>query len=507
MDADRRIDLRDYARIVRRRWWLMALIVIVAVGATYALSSRQDERYEATAQVLIRAPGGTALSGGGSSLSAAEAQRAIANEIRVVTSRQVQEEVFDRLGYVPPISVDADSVSDVVAIRASGGTGQEAADAANVYADAYIEIRRAEINNDLAAASGLVQQKIDEIDAEIAELDRQIAASSDPETINGLQTQRAARIGQQSLFLSRLDELQIDAAVRGSGAVVVSDALPASEPVSPTPRRDAFLALVLSGLFAAGVALGAEFFQETIRSPRDVEAALAGSAPVIGRIPRRRRRDRRQDLVEGLTSKRGHVAEGFRSARSAVIARSPSRSCGVIQITSPTDSEERAAVTAGFALGMVSAGLRVVVVCADLRTNRMASMLRIGRPQGFTEAIASGNDAELYAVDVPDGGGLLAIGTGAVTPANAESLAWPRAKEFFSELREKFDVTVVDGPPVIGDGDAAVLAGLADTTLLVVEAGTTGRRDLARALEELAGVGAAPAGVIVTEVSSGDSSD
>jgi Mrp family chromosome partitioning ATPase/capsular polysaccharide biosynthesis protein len=506
MEADRRIDLRDYVQILRRRWWAMALIVLVAVGSTYALSSRQNERYVSTAQVLIRSPGGTALTGGASS-SNADAQRAIANEIRVVQSRQVQELVAEQLGYVPSMSVDADSISDVVSIQASGSSGDVAAQAANVYADAYIEIRRREINNDLAAASGLVQQKINDIDGEIAAIDEQISGETDPEKMNGLQSERNSRVQQESVFRSRLDDLQIDAAVRGSGAIVVNEALPASDPVSPTPRRDAFLALVLSGIFAVGVAIAGEFMQETVRTPREVEGILAGAAPIVGRIPNRRRRDRRIGLIEGLTSPRGDVSEAYRGARSAVLARTGSRSCGIIQITSATDVEERSSVTAGLALGLVSAGVRVVVVCADLRSERLSVMLQIPRSPGFAEVIASGGSPDDVTVPVPSSGGLSAIASGAVNAANAEVLAWPRAKEFFSDLRERFDAIIIDGPPVIGGGDSAVLAGLADLTILVVEAGTSRRRDVARTLDDLAIIGAAPAGVILTNVSAATSVD
>ena len=507
MEAERRIDLRDYLQIARRRALPILVVVVGAVGATWYWSSRADDRYVASVQVLIRAPGGTALTGGGTSLSTADAQREIANEIRVVQSRQVQADVAQQLGFVPAMSVSADQFSDVVTLQAAGSTGADAARAANIYAAAYIEVRRSEINNDLIAASGLVQQKIDDISVEIDDLDKQISTTVDPEELNGLQAERAARVQQEILFRSRLDDLQINAAVRGSGAEVVSEAVAPSRPVSPTPRRDAFLALVLSAVLAFGLALTLEFLDDSVRSPRQVDVVLAGAAPVLGRIPHRRRRDRRRALIEGLTSPRGHVTEAYRAARSAVLARLGSRSGVVIQITSPTDAEERSTVAVGLAIGLVPSGRTVLLVSADLRSDRLSRMLRVPTVGGLVDALTDPKTVDRLIALVPGGSSLWALSTGTVTPANAEILASPLAKDLFRELRDRFDVIIVDGPPVLGNADSAVLAGLCDTTIVVVEASSSRRRDIARALDDLTLVGAEVTGVIMTEVGRAESVD
>jgi capsular exopolysaccharide synthesis family protein len=179
----------------------------------------------------------------------------------------------------------------------------------------------------------------------------------------------------------------------------------------------------------------------------------------------------------------------------------------VIQITSPTDAEERSTVAAGLAIGLLPSGQSVLLVSADLRSDRLSRMLHVPTASGLVDALTDPTNIDFIVEPVPNSGGLWALPTGTVTPANAEILASPLAKDLFRELRDRFDVIIVDGPPVLGNADSAVLAGLCDTTIVVVEASSSRRRDIARALDDLTLVGAEVTGVIMTEVGRAESVD
>jgi succinoglycan biosynthesis transport protein ExoP len=83
-------------------------------------------------------------------------------------------------------------------------------------------------------------------------------------------------------------------------------------------------------------------------------------------------------------------------------------------------------------------------------------------------------------------------------PANpAELLGSPRMAELLQDQRKKYDHIIIDGPPVLLVSDAKVLAGLADATVLVFNAGQTTRGAAQRAIRELKEVNAAVVGCVL----------
>ena len=79
---------------------------------------------------------------------------------------------------------------------------------------------------------------------------------------------------------------------------------------------------------------------------------------------------------------------------------------------------------------------------------------------------------------------------GPVPPNPAELLNSSRAQDMFEPLRERFDLVLIDSPPVLPVTDAAILSRYADATLMLAAAGQTRRGDLHRAAEKLSQVGA-----------------
>jgi Mrp family chromosome partitioning ATPase len=67
------------------------------------------------------------------------------------------------------------------------------------------------------------------------------------------------------------------------------------------------------------------------------------------------------------------------------------------------------------------------------------------------------------------------------------------------ELREQFDIIVLDTPPVLATADASIVASLTDGVLLVVRAGTTDRNAAQRACQQLANVGARVVGTVLND--------
>jgi len=152
-------------------------------------------------------------------------------------------------------------------------------------------------------------------------------------------------------------------------------------------------------------------------------------------------------------------------------------------VTSPAPEDGKSAVTANLAIAMAGAGLRVLVVDADLRSPRQATLFGVNRDQGLTDALWQG-DTDCYSRSIEvEGVRVLASGKLPLDPVGV--ISSPRMKKLLDNLAQQADLVIVDSPPVLAVADTTILAAGADGVLLVVRAGRTGRQPARRAVEAL----------------------
>jgi capsular exopolysaccharide synthesis family protein len=95
--------------------------------------------------------------------------------------------------------------------------------------------------------------------------------------------------------------------------------------------------------------------------------------------------------------------------------------------------------------------------------------------------------------------GLSVLPCGALPSNAANLLSGTRMKVLLQELREQYDIIVLDTPPVLATADAGIVASLTDGVLLVVRAGTTDKNAAQRACQQLANVGARVIGTVLND--------
>ena len=127
------VELADYLRVLRRRWWLIALAVIVCVAAAMVATMLQPKRYQASTRLLVS---------GSSSVSAIDeiSRRELANQRAVAyaqiagTGPAVAEAVRRAHATTSPrIRASADGVSPFITIVATGPRAEDVARVANAY--------------------------------------------------------------------------------------------------------------------------------------------------------------------------------------------------------------------------------------------------------------------------------------------------------------------------------------------------------------------------------------
>jgi non-specific protein-tyrosine kinase len=478
-------ELRDYLSVLRRRKWIIALTVVGVLVAAMGVALLQTPKYAATARVLLQ-PRSTDNLFNPETGQATDPSRSVQTEIQVIESKPVQDEVRSRFGSVARVVASPIGQTNVIAIKAVSTERGRAAAVANAYANAYVNVRRSQTVDDLLAAVAQIQSKI-------TDLDHQIAATEPAD-----RQKRDSLEAQQTAFKAKLNETQVASALQTGGVRLVNPAETPSSPFSPTPKRDAVLALFIGLILGAAVAFAVEYFDDSINSNADLERAVGGRLPTRGVIPSTagwHHKDR-PDVVSAREPT-SPASEAFRSLRTNLQYMHIDKPLRVMQVTSPSEGEGKTTTLANLGVAFASTGQRVCVVDSDLRRPSLHEFFGLDNSVGFTSVMFGErglSDALQPAPNLPN---LYVLASGPLRPYPAELLGSDRASVVIDSLRTMFDLVLLDCPPVLPVTDAAALSRRADATLLVAMAGNTRKHEIARAVQLLEQVDAPLAGIVL----------
>jgi polysaccharide biosynthesis transport protein len=246
----------------------------------------------------------------------------------------------------------------------------------------------------------------------------------------------------------------------------------------PNPRH-VLLTALLAGL---GLGFGGAFAMEMLRagftSPREVEQALG--IPVLASV----RRLKKSELVKDgknlpvpfyqIHNPLSPFSESLRTLRSSIHMSDVDQPPRVIHVTSAIPGEGKTTIALSLAISAALAGLKVVLVDADLRHPATSRFFKLEKENGLVDLLTGAgntdnvlrfyNDLKLT---------VLAAGSKSLNPPDV--LGSERMKALIAHLKETFDYVVVDTPPLGPVVDAVIVAGLADKTILVVEWASTPR--------------------------------
>ena len=506
------LDLRAYLTVLRRRWKLIALVVVVTVAAALGMSLRQDPQYRAESEVLIRQTNSSSIISNTPVIAAGEAARQLNNEEKFFESFAVEEAVVAAYhGPLDPADVGASvtsDTSDALQAHLTANDPDEAAKLVNLYVSTFIETRRQQRIDELLSVGSEIQGKIDDLAVRIAEVRQPLtdleARLADDSKNAALQAQRDDLAGQlaqsltplesqRSFYESQMEDLQLTADIAHSGwAQVLTPAEAPEALVSPKPVRDAVLALVLGLMLGVGLAFLIDTLDERIRSVADLEL-LSGGLPTLAVIPEVGK-GHDEAFVAARDDTRSLKAEAFRSLRTAVKFAGLDRPLKVIQVTSPSQGEGKTTAIANLAVVLAQGGDRVAVVCCDLRRPKVQDRFGVNLTPGLTDVLVG--DATLAEALRRYEANILILPAGSPPPNPSELLASNKAAAVIKALAEEFDVVLVDSSPVLLVTDALVVSRFVDATLVVVDSRSTARKSVRRTLQLLGQVNAPVLGVI-----------
>lgn len=264
----------------------------------------------------------------------------------------------------------------------------------------------------------------------------------------------ANALAAAAVAFSGMDEL-----VEGT---VISRALPPREASGP-PRRLIEVAAVLVALVLGGaLAVLAEHLRPRARTVREIsqEAGL----PVVGSLPF----SSSVDLTAPEALADPEIGAQVRILRTNLAQAGRARPFTAVVVTSAARGGGKTTVASLFAAAAALPDERVLLVDGDLLRSSVAARIGVPASPGLAELLRGDGSLEqsLYSDTIV---GLSVLPT---LPADdAGDLVARRFGELLADLRERYDLIVIDAPPLEGNDLARQLATVADAVLLVIPAG------------------------------------
>jgi len=468
------LDLRQWARLVWRRKWVLLAAVIVLPGAVFLASSLLPKTYESKATINVRATAGASTLFSNQISSSSDITQARTLIHTAVVARRAAHvlgqkpssarELLDHISVAP--TNPSETEGNFLTITAQDSNPVMAARIANAFAKAVAQIRTAN------AVHG--------IDQTIGTLIEQGAAVGT----------KAAR----DALAEQLQQLRGLKAGQKETTPIVETAAASKTPISPRPLRNTLIALVLALLLAAGLAPLLDRLDRKIRESGQLEELL--DTPLLATVP--------DDAFPGHPPGH-HVRESFQTLRASLTYFNIDRPLSTLVVASAAQQDGKTTVALNLAIAYALDEKDVILVDADLRRPQIASRLGKEPTAGLDAVLVGERKLDEVLMDVDAGAGRLRILPGLTPPPNpAALLGSERMQSLLAELAEQADILLIDTPAVLAVSDAIPLINRAAGTVLVARLNRTTRDALRRTSQVITAAGGTVIGAVVTGAHAGE---
>jgi len=307
----------------------------------------------------------------------------------------------------------------------------------------------------------------------------------------------------QQIYISSinsLETLRLSKAQSTPTVMQVETANKPTTPISPKPVQSALLAAAIGLFVTAGFAFLVEFLDDTLKTPDDIKDLL--DTPVIGFIGELKNSPKQgEDSLGVFVAKnpRSPVAEAFRSLRTNLEYSSVDNPARIILVTSSGESEGKSTVAANLAIVEAQSGKNVIIIDADMRRPKVHVQFNKSNRRGLSDVVTGKLRIDDVVKTYDQVENLSIITCGTIPPNPSELLGSERMSQTLKDLEERFDLVIIDTPPMIVS-DAQILSGKVDGVIFVVIPGQTRAIAALRPIEELHRIGSHVLGIVANKI-------
>lgn len=364
------------------------------------------------------------------------------------------------------------------------------------------ELQRVYNNGVLAITDSLrlkyqqAQDKEADLKEKLADMERQQVAFNDKNikyTI--LKREVDSNRSQYDSLIAKLNEVGVSSELKTQSAAIVDVATQPTAPYSPRLSINLAIALALFMAISGTIIYVIELLNNTFANPEQVEKELG--LAILGILPHVDDRE----LIASIADQKSGLSEAYRSLRTSLQFSGAEGAPRSLLITSSEPAEGKS--TTAFKLGQdfAALGARVLLVDADLRKPNLHRLFGLDNTIGLSNLLTN-------TVRKEDLGSIFrstkyanvtVLTSGTIPPNPADLLSSSRMAMIVTNLSKRYDLVIVDAPPIVGLSDAPILSRLAEGTLMVISTKQVTRKSAKTALKRLRAAGANVVGAAMSK--------
>jgi capsular exopolysaccharide synthesis family protein len=507
------VELRRIFIAVARRWWLLVLVAGVVASIGYVASKRQTPVYEASVTILV----GQFLQATELNRGDIEATQVLAQTYADMARRQpVLQSVTENLNLSDRwtalkkrVRVRLVEGTQLLQIRVEASAPEEARVTADEIASQLIllsptALQADEQDENLVFVSNRLeslrtkidsgQEQLEALEAREAEMAGLLPVGQLNELRKEINTLEGLIAGWENSYSQFLTYLKGEQSP--NHLAVIEPAHANFSPTRPRPMLSTIVAGMVGLALAAGLVFLLEFLDDTLKTADELSHSLG--LTTLGTIQYGKTLDHAYGPVS-IKDPSSRVAEAYRVIRSNIQFLSADQPVTSILVTSPTYREGKSVTVANLGVVMAQAGLRTIVIDANLRQPVLHQMFNVTNAAGLVDLLRSSEFAIEGLLRKTNLEHLQVLTSGGLVDNPSDLLSSERMDELLDNLAELADVVIFDSFPVLDATDAAVLANQADGVVFVTQAGRTLLGDAELAITKLRQANAEILGAVLNQ--------
>lgn len=300
-------------------------------------------------------------------------------------------------------------------------------------------------------------------------------------------------------LLNRQQELSIAQSSAIGNVRIIDPAVAQPQPIRPKKALIVVLGLILGLFVSVGLVLARAMLRRGIESPEQLEEqgiSVYATVPVSEWLEKKTRLRSKNIFSTTFRHRTKNVpflavdnpidlaVEAVRGLRTSLHFAMMESSNNLLMISGATPDSGKTFVSSSLAAIVAQSGQKVLFIDADMRRGYSHELFSLENSAGLSDVLAGTAEAE-RAIRTFDKGGFDVLTRGQVPPNPAELLMHARFSTLMTWASERYDMVIIDTPPILAVTDAAVIGRIAGTSLVVARFGMNSVKEMTVCVQRL----------------------